>query len=464
VLVTLTTTHRPATDLGYLLHKHPDRSQAFEVSTGIAHVFYPVASDEQCTVALMLDIDPIALVRGNQDKAFALGQYVNDRPYAAGSMLAVAISTVFKSAMNGVSAKQDLADQPIPLAVHIPVLPVRGENDLVARLFAPLDWHVAATALPLDPTFADWGDSHYVDARLTASTITLSAALKHLYVLLPVLDNAKHYWISEDEIDKLLRAGEHWLPNHPERELISRRYLRRHAYINAALARLADTDDTAEDDLDNALEQPRVTETPNRPEPLAVQRRARVIELLSELGAQRVADLGCGGGALLRELIKHPQFTDIVGVDVSAHALATAERRFERSPDRVKAKVTLRQSALTYLDESLAGFDAAVLMEVIEHVDESRLPALERTVFGAARPRAVIVTTPNVEYNVRFETLAPNMFRHPDHRFEWTREQFTTWAAGVAGRHGYAVRFVPIGELDPEVGPPTQAAVFEVIA
>jgi 3' terminal RNA ribose 2'-O-methyltransferase Hen1 len=464
VLVTLTTTHRPATDLGYLLHKHPDKAQEFGISAGTAHVFYPVACDEQCTAALMLDIDPIALVRGNHDKAYTLGQYVNDRPYAAGSMLAVAISTVFRSAMNGVSPKQELADRPIPLVIHTPALPVRGETDLVARLFAPLGWHVETTVLPLDPTFPDWGDSHYVDLRLTASTITLSAALKHLYVLLPVLDNAKHYWISEAEIDKLLRAGEHWLPDHPERELISRRYLRRRAYINAALARLADADDTAEDDLDDALGQPRVTETPDRPEPLAVQRHNRVIELLTELGAQRVADLGCGGGALLRALIKHKQFTEIVGVDVSAHALAAAERRFERTPERVKAKVTLRQSALTYLDESLTGFDGAVLMEVIEHVDETRLPALERAVFGAARPRAIIVTTPNAEYNVRFETLAPNTFRHPDHRFEWTREQFSAWAAGVADRHGYTVRLVPIGDDDAQVGPPTQAAVFEVIA
>ena len=461
MLVTLTTTHRPATDLGYLLHKHPDKAQAFPIAAGTAHVFYPVATDEVCTAALMLDIDPIALVRGNHDKSFALGQYVNDRPYAAGSMLAVAISTVFRSAMNGVSAKQDLADRPIPLDIHLPALPARGGTDLVARLFTPLGWQLSATNVPLDPVFPDWGDSPYVELHLSA-TIKLADALKHLYVLLPVLDNAKHYWISADEIDKLLRAGDGWLSAHPERELISQRYLRRRAYINAALARLADSDDTGADDLDDALVEPRVTEAPDRPEPLAVQRRTRVIELLTELGAARVADLGCGGGSLLTELVKHPQFTEILGVDVSAAALEAASRRFERTPDRVKSKVTLRQSALTYLDESLAGFDAAVLMEVIEHLDENRLPAMERVVFGGARPAAVIVTTPNAEYNVRFETLAANTFRHRDHRFEWTRDQFSGWAAGVAERNGYTVRLVPIGGEDPEVGPPTQAAVFEV--
>jgi 3' terminal RNA ribose 2'-O-methyltransferase Hen1 len=318
VLVTLTTTHRPATDLGYLLHKHPDKAQQFPIAAGTAHVFYPVATHERCTAALIIDIDPIALVRGNHNKSFALGQYVNDRPYAAGSMLAVAISTVFKSAMNGVSAKQHLAEAPIPLDIRIPALPSRGGTDLVERLFTPLGWQVRATTLPLDPAFPDWGDSHYVDVKLTASTLTLAAALKHLYVLLPVLDNAKHYWISADEVDKLLRAGDAWLSTHPERELISRRYLRRRSYINAALARLADTDDNGEDDLDTALAEPRVTETPDTPEPLAAQRRTRVIEMLTDLGAKRVADLGCGGGALLRELTKHPQFTEILGVDVRA--------------------------------------------------------------------------------------------------------------------------------------------------
>lgn len=461
MLVTVTTTHRPATDLGYLLHKHPDKAQQFEVSAGTAHVFYPVATDAQCTAALLLDIDPIALVRGRHHDAFSLGQYVNDRPYAAGSLLAVAISTVFRSAMNGVSAKQELADQPIPLQIHIPVLPARGGTDLVARLFTPLGWQVSATTLPLDPAFPDWGDSPYVSLHLSSATVRLADALKHLYVLLPVLDNAKHYWIGEAEIDKLLRAGDGWLVAHPERDLISRRYLHRHAYINAALTRLAEADDTGADDLDNALAEPRVTEAPDRPEPLAAQRRSRVIDILTDLGAHRVADLGCGAGALLRELIGHPQFTEILGVDVSTHALAAAARRFERTPERVTAKLTLRQCALTYLDASLTGFDAAVLMEVIEHIDPPRLPALERAVFGAARPRAVIVTTPNAEYNVRFDTLAPNTFRHSDHRFEWSRTQFAAWADNVANQHGYTVRYVPIGGEDPEVGPPTQAAVFE---
>ncbi|ALG14583.1 3' terminal RNA ribose 2'-O-methyltransferase Hen1 [Kibdelosporangium phytohabitans] len=463
MLLTLTTTHRPATDLGYLLHKHPGKAQSFPVAAGMAHVFYPTAGQDECTAALLLDIDPVELVRGRHDRAFTLNQYVNDRPYAAGSMLAVALSTVFKTAMNGVAkSHQELADTAIPLRIHVPAVPSRGGADLVAQLFEPLGWDVDARTAPLDPQFPEWGDSPYVDLRLSG-THRVSDALRHLYVLLPVLDNAKHYWVTEEEVTKLLRAGEGWLADHPSRELISRRYLKhRKAYVRFALSRLAEAEETDEDALDNALDEPVVAEEPDRPVPLATQRRGSVVAVLKAAGAKRVLDLGCGGGALLTDLLKETSFTEIVGVDVSSRALEVAARRFERTPERVRDRLTLRQSALTYVDQSLAGYDAAVLMEVIEHLDEPRLPALERSVFGAARPATVVVTTPNVEYNVRFPTLPAGRMRHTDHRFEWTRAQFRAWAEGVAERHDYRVRYLPVGQDDPEVGPPTQLAVFEV--
>jgi 3' terminal RNA ribose 2'-O-methyltransferase Hen1 len=151
-----------------------------------------------------------------------------------------------------------------------------------------------------------------------------------------------------------------------------------------------------------------------------------------------------------------------VGADVSVRALELAERtlRLERLPDRQRQRIMLIQSALTYLDDRLKGFDAAVLMEVIEHVDEPRLPVLCQAVFGHAAPGHVIVTTPNAEYNVRYETLPAGKRRHSDHRFEWTRAQFTEWASGVATRYGYRVTFRGVGDDDPDVGTPTQLAWF----
>jgi 3' terminal RNA ribose 2'-O-methyltransferase Hen1 len=451
VLLTITTTRRPATDLGFLLFKHPGKAQQFPISAGIAHVFYPRSGDNECTAALLVEIDPIALVRGG---GTTLTQYVNDRPYAAGSHLAVALRTVFGTAMNGrCDALPELAAQAIPLRIQVPSLVASGGAELVRRLFEPLGWTVDTASIPLDPEFAEWGDSPYVGLTLTG-TVRLADALNQLYVLIPALDGAKHYWVSQDEADKLLRAGDTWLPDHPERELIANRYLeRRKPYVNYALAQLAETGDLPAD------AEPLV---PDRPEPLAVQRQGSVLAVLRAAGAQRVLDLGCGGGALLRLLLKDPQFTEIVGLDVSARALDTAERRlkFDQLPEQARARISLRQSALTYADPSLAGYDAAVLMEVIEHVDEERLPALEHAVFDVARPRTVIVTTPNSEYNTRFEFLPEDSFRHTDHRFEWNRSQFREWADRVAAEAGYEVRQLPVGPVDIALGPPTQMAVF----
>lgn len=458
VLLTLTSTTSPATDLGFLLHKHPGRVQHFELPVGLAHVFYPEATDDRCTVALLLEVDPIGLVRGKRFgvDGMALAQYVNDRPYAASSMLAVALSSVFGSALKGqCAARPELVDEALPLRVQVPALPTEREADLVERLFAPLGWAVEVTPEPLDATMPGWELSRYVAAELTGS-LTVRDALNHLYVLLPVLDGSKHYWVTQDEVDKLLRAGDGWLQDHPERELIMRRYLaHQREYVTEATQRLAALDDTATE------ESPAVGAPPCS-EPLVRRRKAAVMAQLKKLGAHRVVDLGCGEGALLRELITDPTFTEVVGVDVSAGELRKAERRLnlDRMPDSQRARLHLLQSSATYRDTRIQGYDAVVLMEVIEHLDLDRLPALERSVFADAHPGAVIVTTPNAEFNVTFAHLAAGTMRHPDHRFEWTRDEFAGWAARVADEHGYAVRLLPVGDEDPSLGPPTQMAVF----
>ncbi|MFK4106552.1 3' terminal RNA ribose 2'-O-methyltransferase Hen1 [Streptomyces sp. NPDC019531] len=478
MFLTISTTgtpERPATDLGFLLHKHPEKAQAFSTSYGRAHVLYPEADDQRCTAALLLELDAVAMVRRGKGKGrggapdAALAQYVNDRPYAASSLLAVALSAVFSSAMRGVChAKPELPQQARPLRIEVPALPARGGPDLVRGLFEPLGWTVTAEPIALDTEFPEWGDSRYVRLELESTQLTVAEALRHLYVLLPVLDDAKHYWAASDEVDKLLRAGEGWLPAHPEHKLITSRYLSRRwsltreAMERLELVRLAEADDSEVEDIDNAVEAE--TETEEKPTPLAVQRREAILDALRAAGAARVLDLGCGQGQLVQELLKDPKFTEIVGVDVSVRALTIASRRLklDRMGERMASRVQLFQGSLAYTDKRLKGYDAAVLSEVIEHVDLPRLPALEYAVFGAARPRTVLVTTPNVEYNVRWESLPAGHVRHGDHRFEWTREEFRAWASSVAERHGYDVEFTPVGLDDPEVGPPTQMAVFEM--
>ncbi|MGA4993485.1 3' terminal RNA ribose 2'-O-methyltransferase Hen1 [Nonomuraea bangladeshensis] len=519
MLLTITNTARPATDLGFLLHKHPERVQEFRQSSGTATVFYPEAGEERCTAALLLEIDPVALARarGKGSPDFSLSQYVNDRPYAASSLLAVALGEVFRTARAGrCAARPELPGRALPLELTLPALPCRGGPDLARRLFEPLGWEVEARVLPLDEGFPEWGESRYVRLALRG-TVRVADALNHLYVLLPVLDDGKHYWIAPDEVDKLIRAGEGWLRGHPERGLITRRYLgRRWSLARTALTRLAELGDETEEHLEPALAEdapPEATaadeaaaaeaeaaasETAEAGAPeaaealaarneaagageagepgavggekvgapevkggsLSVRRREAVLGKLTELGAASVIDLGCGQGELVGALLSRPAFARVAGMDVSPLALTIAARRLrlDRMPEAKRARLTLFQGALTYTDKRLSGYDAAVLMEVIEHVDPPRLAALERVVFGHARPRHVVVTTPNVEYNVRYEFLTG--LRHPDHRFEWTRAEFAAWARRVAAEHGYTVAFEPVGDDDPEVGPPTQMGVF----
>jgi 3' terminal RNA ribose 2'-O-methyltransferase Hen1 len=472
VLLTISTTHAPATDLGYLLVKHPDRVQSFTTTGGMAYVFYSEASTERCTAALLLDVDPVELARPSKGQkapdGFALGRYVNDRPYAASSLLTVALGKAYRSAMKGASKdRPELAGTAIPLEIEVAALPCRGGTEVVERLFAPLGWTVTATPVPLDPEFPDWGDSRYVRLTLTG-TLRLADALNHLYVLLPVLDDAKHYWVSEDEVEKLLRAGDGWLGTHPDREMIARRYLAgRRSLTQSALERLATADGVTDTDTGGDAETDEITadaveriESAERRKPLVKLRKDAVLAALAASGATRVLDLGCGPGALLLELMADRRYTQIVGADVSSVSLQIAERRlkFDRMPDRQRERITLIQTALTYHDDRLRGYDAAVLMEVIEHVDEVRLPALERAVFGHAAPSTVIVTTPNVEFNVRYETLDGH--RHDDHRFEWTRAEFAAWTGKVCAAYGYTVEIQPVGEADPVVGAPTQLAYF----
>jgi len=461
MLLTLTTTHRPATDLGYLLGKNPARAQSFDLGFGTAHVFYAEAEDDVCTAALLLDVDPVGLVRGRGRGEGSLDQYVNDRPYAASSFLSVALSRVMRSAMAGSSRERpELAETPISLVARIAVLPCRGGDALLRRLFEPLGYAVEAVAEPLDEAEPEWGDSRYFTVTLTA-TKRLAELLTHLYVLVPVLDGAKHYWVGDDEVEKLLRHGEGWLPMHPERDLIARRYLKhRHSLVRDAIARLVAQEDPRADEAEEARDAEE--ESVERRLSLNEQRLNAVAEALKATGAARVADLGCGEGNLLRKLVREPQFREILGMDVAHRSLEIAAERLkvERMNERQRARIRLLHGSLMYRDARLEGYGAAAVVEVVEHLDPPRLAAFERVVFGEARPGAVVLTTPNAEYNVRWPTLPAGRFRHRDHRFEWTRAELAAWADAVAARHGYVVAYQPVGEVDVEVGPPTQMAVF----
>jgi len=543
MLMTLTCQAPNAPDVGYLLGKHPDSVFSRPFSAGTAWVFYPEVTERQVTVALLTEIDPIGLVRGPAALT-QLDQYVNDRPYVATSLTSVALRTAFGSALAGrCDARPDLLDTRFHWEVALPAVACDAGAEFITRIFAPLGYSVATTRLPLDARFPDWGDANLYRVTLTGAQTT-QALLSHLYVLLPVLDNAKHYYVDTQEAEKLLAHGGAWLAAHPERDLITRRYLRYKRPLiqqaNDALARLIaevevdvsgvlgvgdDTDAAdaiasldpsgldqvnaaaayvtpdavtsgapstaaAEAATPTSAQATSVTAAPDAtpadatpasapgapaldeevtPEvTLHQQRLQAVMAAVRAVGARSLADLGCGEGQLLALALADRSLTRIFGMDVSSAALARARRRlhWETLPQAQRQRIELALGSLLYRDQRLAGFDAAALVEVIEHLDPPRLRAMEQVVFGHARPGRVIITTPNREYNVHWtQAGAEERLRHGDHRFEWTRAECQAWVERVASAYGYRGAQQELGDGAPdrpEIGSPSQLVIFDL--
>jgi 3' terminal RNA ribose 2'-O-methyltransferase Hen1 len=461
--LSITTTQQPATDLGYLLHKRPGKLHSVDLSFGKAHVFYPEATEHRCTAALLFEVDPVALVRkpsGPSGEGGLLDQYVNDRPYASSSFTSVALARCFGTALGGRSKlRQELADADLPLEVRIGVIPCRGGEVFLRRLFEPLGYELTANRHALDEKFPEWGESRYWSVTLSTKK-RLRDVLQHLYVLLPVLDDEKHYWVGKDEVEKLLRRGQGWLPTHPEREEITRRYLKyQQRLMRDAMARLMEEDDDPDEIAEAHAAEELVLEERTS---LNQQRLGSVLAALRQSGGKRVLDLGCGEGRLISLLLADNSFTEIVGIDVSPRVLEKAAQRLrlDSLPPRQRERIKLLQGSLMYRDARLAGYDAAAVVEVVEHLDPPRLAAFERVLFECAKPSTIVMTTPNREYNIKFETMPAGTFRHRDHRFEWTRQEFQSWTNQVASKHGYAASFLPVGDVDAALGAPTQMAIF----
>ena len=462
MLLTITYSGQNIADLGFLLHKNPSRPQKFDLSWGAAYVFYPCVSGEKTTAALLLDIDPVDLARGkNGSGSSDLFDYVNDRPYVASSFLSVAIAKVFGTAMTGrADSRQELSDSPLDLQADIAMLPCRGDLSMIDRVFAPLGYETDCESFDTDERFPAWGKSRYVNLRIKGC-VRLRDLLRHIYILLPVFDRQKHYWVGDDEVDKLLRNTEEWLPGHPEKKYITGRYLKNLApLVSKAFRRLAEADAETAVSVDEIADH---AESPARKPTLNTRRLESVIAALGNFDIGSVIDMGCGEGRLLRLLEKEKRYKRIAGMDVSHTALEHARENLKLDSDdgRVR-RVTLFQGSLVYRDSRCSGYDAACVIEVIEHLDESRLAAFARVLFEYAKPKVIVITTPNREYNAHYEHIAAGKLRHGDHRFEWTREEFRKWADKAAEKYGYAVEFSEIGDSDEKLGAATQMGVFSL--
>ena len=477
MLLTITYTGTDTANLGFLLYKNPYRPQKFELGFGDAYVFYPEISDNKTTAALLLDINPVDLARGkegNSGGSSGLFDYVNDRPYVCSSFMSVAIANVFRTAMTGrCEEHQDLSDSLLNLEAVVSMLPCRSETEMLNKVFEPLGYEVKYENFQADENFPSWGESKYVNLLLKAN-IRLCDLLKHIYILIPVFDRQKHYWIGNDEVEKLLRNSEDWLSNHPQKGFITSRYLKRmNPLVSLAFSRLSseslNSNETEEDSQaefagDTSSQSAEKKEKAEKKLNLNAQRLGSVIAALKNCGARSVIDIGCGEGNLLRMLLREKQFEKIAGTDVSSSALRRAceKIKYDYASDFIRNRIELFQSSLTYKDSRFKGFDAACVIEVIEHLDLSRLCAFEKVLFNFTKPRFIILTTPNREYNVKYENIGTDKLRHSDHRFEWTREEFRNWAEKASAQYGYTVRFSEIGETDDVFGASTQMGVFSL--
>lgn len=467
MLITLTCYAPNAAEIGYLLGKHPQSVFERDFSAGRVWVFYPEVADDHLTVAFLVEIDPVGLGRGPAVRTL-LEQYVNDRPYVASSLTSVGLKTAFATAMGGRSQSHpERVTEKLRWEVTLPAVACDAGENLIHRLLTPLGYTVTATRLPLDTHFPAWGQADLYAVRLEGMQ-TVQDIFTHLYLLLPVLDNSKHYYIDSDEADKLIAHGGAWLAAHPERELIARRYLRyKRPLITSALARLAEVEDEAV----SAVEEGEEAEAPEAPAQkpgetapgLHEQRLNAVMAAIREVGARSLADLGCGEGKLLALALKEQALVRILGIDVSSQALAVARRRLhlDRLPAAQRERIEIAQGSLLYCDRRLEGFDVAALVEVIEHLDPPRLSAMEQVVFGHARPRRVVITTPNREYNVHWEPVGTRRMRHEDHRFEWTRAECQAWAERVAAAHRYRFSRQELGPTEERLGAPSQLVIFD---
>ena len=460
MLLTITYEGENTQELGYLLHKNPERAQQFALSYGKAYVFYPEVTDTRTTAALLLDIDPLDLARGKAgSREGGLFDYVNDRPYASTSFMSTAIVRIFGTAMSGrCDLRQSLADTPLNLTATLHSLKDNGDTELAKALFEPLGYTVTAKRTQLDTAFPEWGMSPYIDLTISG-TVRLSELLNHIYVLIPVFDKQKHYYMAEDEIQKLLAHGEGWLADHPMNEKITQRYFTaRKSYARRALNILL-ADELAEDEN---TDETAIAEEKEIRTPLNTMRMETVKNAVLASGAASVIDLGCGECRLTSMLLNEPQIKKVTACDVSVAELEKAAQKLhlDRMQPYRKNKLTLMQASLTYRDDRFAGYDCACVVEVIEHIEPMRIPAFERSVFEFAAPQTVILTTPNREYNANYAKMQENALRHGDHRFEWTRAEFKAWTEHICGKFGYTCEISGIGDTDEKFGTPTQMGVF----
>lgn len=437
--------------ISYLLSKNPSNLYDRDEKGSRVRLVYTAFTEEETELLIYVTPDPVELVR-NSPNTFDITQYINDREFAVSSLFCSYIKSALATALNGkpkddfikwVDYKFDLILGFGPVASDLP-------DAVIESIFTPIGYEVKIERGITDYSFKLKSRSSARYINLTGRQ-TLQNAIRHLFILIPVLDNYKHYYMDKSEVDKLERYGTGWLDDHPMRDLIIKRALKFKELISEVAS------PKKEDLLQGDSEPVEESEIKVR---LNEQRYQTIVDIVTKLPQKEtVVDFGSGEGKLSVRLGFIPGVKEVLAVEPSQVSQLRAIRKIDkvRSSEGFVAPTQVWGS-LFYFDTRLCDKDVMILSEVIEHIDEYRLAPIIETVFAQYSPKTLIINTPNYEYNVVFE-MKDNL-RHSDHRFEWTREQFSLWCKELGARYNYSVNIGGIGEEDTDHGFPTQIAIF----
>ncbi|HWO95040.1 MAG TPA: 3' terminal RNA ribose 2'-O-methyltransferase Hen1 [Bacillus sp. (in: firmicutes)] len=439
-----------AENLSRLLAKNPNNLYDREEKGNRTRLVFTSSNEREAEAVIFVTPDPVELVR-NSPGIFDITQYINDREFAVSSLFCSYIRTALGTALNGKPKEEfiEWVDHPFNMEVGFGPVASHLSDQTIRELFEPLGYLIEIERGEADYSFnlKQKSSARYLKLK---GQITVQQALRHLFILIPVLDNYKHYFIDEKEIEKIQRYGEGWLDEHPLRSYIIEQSLRFKELINKVpISSSIVTENKVNDDV-SAPPKIRLNE----------QRYQAIIDKVESLPLnQKVVDFGSGEGKLSVRLGMVPNVQEILAVEPSESSQLRALERFEKAAGKDQFVCpTPIWGSLFYYDERLRGKDIIILCEVIEHIDEFRLPNIMKTIFGEYRPNALIVTTPNHEYNAVYD-MDENM-RHADHRFEWTRGEFKDWCETWIAKFPYSMQLQGIGQEHEEYGFPTQMCTF----
>ena len=425
----------------YLLAKNPNNIYERNHKGHYIRMFYNVVTETELELTIFVSPDPLALIN-HTSSAYDITHYINDREFAVSSIFISLIRSALGTALNGKPKEEYIkwVDHRFPFVFSFGPVSTELSEQEIRDLFEPLGFDVEIEYAETDYSFRLKEKSSACFIRLSGIT-SLQKGLQQLFLIIPVLDNYKHYFIDESEIEKLNRYGEGWLEEHPQKEFIVRRALRFK-------------------EIYGQLEEQDHSEKQIHPIPLNELRYEKIVDSVKKLPIKRnIVDFGSGEGKLSARLGFVDKVEEILAVEPSEAARLKALKRFEKLMDQ-KGFVAPKMiwGSLFYFDERLKNKDVIILCEVIEHIDEERLPKAMDLIFEQYYPASLIITTPNKEYNHVYQ-MAESM-RHNDHRFEWSRDEFRQWCIRMNHSERYELSFEGIGNEDETYGFPTQMCTF----